>query len=75
MEKLWRCSEEMLEEMDITTGGENLTDQSPFSLHAISIISPQVVCKLEIEISVTCTATVLEMQKSIACGAIVPNVV
>lgn len=67
MEKLWRCSEEMLEEMDITTDGENLTDQSPFSLHAISIISPQVVCKLERETS--------EVQKSIACGAIVPNVV
>jgi len=36
----------MLEEMDTTTGGENLTGQSPFSLHAISTISTQVVCIL-----------------------------
>jgi hypothetical protein len=52
MEKLWRCSEEMLEEVDITTDGKNLPDQSPFSLHAISIISPQVVCTLGVEISI-----------------------
>jgi len=42
----------MLEEMGITTDGENITDQSPFSLHAISIISPQVICKLGMEISI-----------------------
>jgi len=56
-------------------GATGLMIASSLSLHAISIISPQVVCKLEIEISVACTATVVEMQKSIACGAIVPNVV
>ena len=49
MEELWRCGVGMLEEMDVTTDGENLMDQSPFSLHAISIISPQVACTLELE--------------------------
>ena len=50
MEKLWRCGGGMLEEVDITTDGENLTTQSTFSLHAVSIISPQVVCILEIAV-------------------------
>jgi hypothetical protein len=47
MEKLWRYDGGMLEETGITTDGENITDQSSFSLHAVSTISPQVVCILE----------------------------